>query len=97
MTLDRLGRWRLPAIAVAAFAIALAVVAAILLLPSLLGTPDNSPRPTTTEQPSATEAVGDTPEAAVRAFFEAFAEAREKKPIRRSSSRSSTAPIRPHT
>ena len=77
MTLDRLGRWRLPAIAAAALAIALAAVAAILLLPSLLGTPDNSPRPTTTEQPSATEAVGNTPEAAVRAFFEAFAEARE--------------------
>jgi hypothetical protein len=77
MTLDRLGRWRLPAIAVAALAIALAAVAVILLLPSLLGTPDKSPTPTTTEQPSATEAVGDTPEAAVRAFFEAFAEARE--------------------
>lgn len=77
MTLDRLGRWRLPAIAVAALAIALAAVAVILLLPSLLGTPDNSPTPTTTEQPSSTEAVGDTPEGAVRAFFEAFAEARE--------------------
>lgn len=77
MTLDRLGRWRLPAIAVAALAIALAAVAVILLLPSLLGTPDTSPTPTTTEQPSATEAVGHTPEAAVRAFFEAFAEARE--------------------
>lgn len=77
MTLDRLGRWRLPAIAVAALAIALTAVAVILLLPSLLGTPDNSPRPTTTEQPSATQAAGDTPEAAVRAFFEAFAEARE--------------------
>jgi hypothetical protein len=77
MTLDRLGRWRLPAIAVAALAIALTAVAMILLLPRLLGTPDNSPRPTATEQPSTTQAAGDTPEAAVRAFFDAFAEARE--------------------
>ena len=77
MTLDRLGRWRLPAIAVAALAIALAAVAVILLVPSLLSTPDNSPTPPATEQPSATRPAGDTPEAAVRAFFEAFAEARE--------------------
>jgi hypothetical protein len=77
MTLDRLGRWKLPAIAVATLAIALAAVAVILLVPSLLGTPDNSPTPPATERPSSTQAAGDTPEAAVRAFFEAFAEARE--------------------
>lgn len=77
MTLDRLGRWRLPAIAVAALVIALAAVAVILLVPSLLGPPDNSPSPPASGQPSSTEAAGDTPEAAVRAFFEAFAEARE--------------------
>lgn len=67
----------MPAIAVAALAIALAVVAVILLIPSLLGTPDNSPTPPASGQPSSTQAAGDTPEAAVRAFFDAFAEARE--------------------
>lgn len=76
MTLDRLGRWRLPVIAVAALALALAVVA-VILLPGQLTAPDSSPSATSTSAPSATAIPGDTPEAAVRAFFEAFAEARE--------------------
>lgn len=76
MTLDRLGRWRLPALAVAALVLALAVVAVILLV-GKIGTPDTSPSPTATAQASPTGAPDDTPEAAVRAFFEAFAEARE--------------------
>lgn len=76
MNLDRLGRWRLPVIVVAALALALAVVA-LILLPGRLGTPDISPTPATTAESSATLAAGDTPEAAVRGFFDAFAEARE--------------------
>ena len=76
MTLDRLGRWRLPAIAVAALALALAVVA-VILLPGRLSAPDASPSASATAESSDTAAPGDTPEAAVRAFFEAFAEARE--------------------
>jgi hypothetical protein len=76
MTLDRLGRWRLPSIALAALALALAVVA-VILLPGQLTAPDSSPSATSTSAPSATAIPGDTPEAAVRAFFEAFAEARE--------------------
>jgi hypothetical protein len=76
MTLDRLGRWRLPAIALAALALALAVVA-VILLPGRLSAPDGSPSASATAVSSATAGPGDTPEAAVRAFFEAFAEARE--------------------
>ena len=76
MTLDRLGRWRLPAVAVGALALALAV-AAVILLPGRLSAPDTSPTPTGTVVQSGTPAPGDTPEAAVRAFFDAFAEARE--------------------
>jgi hypothetical protein len=76
MTLDRLGRWRLPAIALAALALALAVVA-VILLPGRLSAPDASPSANATSEPSVTAAPNDTPEAAVRAFFEAFAEARE--------------------
>lgn len=74
MNLDRLGRWRLPAVALGALALALAVVA-VILLPSTLLAPDTSPTPTATVRASAT-AAPDTPEAAVRAFFKAFAEAR---------------------
>lgn len=76
MTLDRLGRWRLPLVAVAALALALAVVA-VILLPGTLLAPDSSPTPDASRMASATPDPGDTPEAAVRAFFEAFAEARE--------------------
>lgn len=76
MTLDRLGRWRLPAVALGALALALAVVV-VILLPSTLLAPDASPTPVDTVPASATTAPGDTPEAAVRAFFKAFAEARE--------------------
>lgn len=76
MTLDRLGRWRLPVMAAAALVLALAVVAVILLV-GRIGKPDTSPSPTTTTHASATGSPSDTPESAVRAFFEAFAEARE--------------------
>lgn len=76
MTLDRLGRWRLPAIALAALALALAVVA-VILLPGQLTAPDSSPSATSTSEPSATASPGGTPEAAVRDFFEAFAQAGE--------------------
>jgi hypothetical protein len=76
MTLDRLGRWRLPAIAVAALALALAVVA-VILLPGRLTAPDASQSASATAETAATAGPDDGPEAAVRAFFEAFAEARE--------------------
>ena len=76
MTLDRLGRWRLPVLAVTALVLALVVIAAILLV-GRIGTPDTSPSPTATLRTSPSGASDDTPEAAVRAFFEAFAEARE--------------------
>jgi hypothetical protein len=77
MTLDRLGRWRLPVVAALSILVALGVVIAILLLgraPSALdGAP--SPRPSTpSSRSSATP--GSTPESAVRAFYEALAEAR---------------------
>jgi hypothetical protein len=76
MTLDRLGRWRLPAIAALSLLIALAVVIAILLLgqaPALNGSP--SPH-STASQPTSSATLESTPEAAVRAFYEALAEAR---------------------
>lgn len=76
MTLDRLGRWRLPAVAVGALVLALAAVA-LILLPGRLDAPEASPTPTETTQQSPTEGAGEAPEAAVRAFFEAFARARE--------------------
>ena len=76
MTLDRLGRWRLPVTVATALVLALAVVAAILLV-GRIGTPDTSPSPTATVRTSPSGAFDDTPEAAVRAFFEAFAEARK--------------------
>lgn len=76
MTLNRLGRWRLPAITVAALAIALAVVA-VILLPGRLTAPEATPSATASTEPSSTAGPGDSPEAAVRAFFEALAEAGE--------------------
>lgn len=75
MTLDRLGRWRLPVVIVAALVLALAVVTVILMVGGI-GTPGTSPSPTATARTSP-PASDDTPEAAVRAFFEAFAVARE--------------------
>jgi len=78
MTLDRLGRWRLPVLVVAALILALAVVTGILMVGGI-GTPGTSPSPspTATAGTSPPNASDDTPEAAVRTFFEAFAEARE--------------------
>ncbi len=79
MTLDRLGRWRLPVIAVISLLIALGVVVAILVVgraPTVLdGSP--SPSPSASQPTDGSPSSDDTPEAAVRAFFEAFAEARE--------------------
>jgi len=77
MTLDRLGRWRLPAIAGLSLLIAVAVVVAILLLGRAPNVIDGSPLPSVSQPPDASPPPDDTPEAAVRAFFEAFAEARE--------------------
>lgn len=76
MILDRLGRWRLAVLVVAALALALAVVAVILLV-GRIGTPDTSPSPTAAVQASPTGGPADTPDAAVRDFFEAFAQAGE--------------------
>ena len=77
MTLDRLGRWRLPAIAALSLIIALAVVVVILLLGQAPTVIDGSPTPSASQPTDASPPPDDTPEAAVRAFFEAFAEARE--------------------
>ena len=77
MMLDRLGRWRLPVIAAAALVLALAVVGAILLLGNLPGNSDTTPTPSVSANTSPSVRPGDTPESAVRAFFEAFAKARE--------------------
>lgn len=77
MTLDRLGSWRLPVIALASLVVALVVVGLILLLGQTPGPPDGTPstKPTTESTPSASDES--TPESAVRAFFDAFVEARE--------------------
>lgn len=77
MTLDRLGRWRLPAVAALSLLIAVAVVVAILLLGRAPTVIEGSPSPSASQTSDATASPDDTPEAAVRAFFEAFAEARE--------------------
>lgn len=77
MTLDRLGRWRLPAVAALSVLIALAVVVAILLLGRAPTVVDGSPAPSASQPSGTSPPPDDTPEAAVRAFFEAFAEARE--------------------
>jgi len=77
MTLDRLGRWRLPVVAALSLLIAAFVVAAILLLGRTPTIIDGSPSPHTSQPSDPSPPADDTPEAAVRAFFEAFAEARE--------------------
>lgn len=77
MTFDRLGRWRLPAIAALSLLIAVAVVVAILLLGRAPTVIDGPPSPSASQPSDATASPDDTPEAAVRAFFDAFAEARE--------------------
>lgn len=78
MTLDRFGRWRLPVLAGLSMVVALGVVTAILLLGKAPTAFDGSPSPrASTPTRSNSVAPGDTPESAVRAFFEAFARARE--------------------
>jgi len=78
MTLDRFGRWRLPILAGLSIAIALGLVAVILLLGGAPTAFDGSPSPRPSI-PTATPSTApeDTPESAVRAFFDAFASARE--------------------
>lgn len=76
MTFEPLGRWRLPIIAVASLLIALVVVGVILLVGQSPGPSNETPTPMPTRAASPSADQGDTPEAAVRAFFEAFAEAR---------------------
>jgi hypothetical protein len=68
-------RYRLPVAILAS----VVVVALVFLGVSFLGQPDASERPTPTAaaSSSASPTAGDTPEAGVRSFFEAFAEARE--------------------
>jgi hypothetical protein len=77
MTLDRLGRWRLPVIAVVAVLLALAVTVGILLVGNAPGVLDGTPTPSASTSTGPSDSPGDTPESAVRAFFEAFADARE--------------------
>jgi hypothetical protein len=77
MTLDRLGRWRLPVIAVVAVLLALAVTVGILLVGNAPGVLNGTPTPSASSSAVGSGVPGDTPESAVRAFFEAFAEARE--------------------
>lgn len=77
MTVDRLGRWRLPAVAALSLLVALAVVAAILLVGRAPTALDGSPPPSASRSAGATPFTEDTPDAAVRAFFNAFAQARE--------------------
>lgn len=77
MTLDRLGRWRLPTVAGLSLLVALAVVAVILLLGRAPMVVDGSPTPSASEPDGSSPPTDDTPEAAVRAFFNAFARAGE--------------------
>lgn len=78
MTLDRLGRWRLPVLLGLSIVIALGVVAGILLLGRAPTVLDGSPSPrASAPMTSDSPAPGDTPESAIRAFFDAFARARE--------------------
>ncbi|CAN5575858.1 hypothetical protein BH23CHL6_BH23CHL6_10610 [soil metagenome] len=76
MTLDRLGRWRLPAVAAISILVAAAVAVGILVLGDAL---DSAPPPPPSNSPSSTASPlpSDSPESAVREFFEAFAKARE--------------------
>lgn len=77
MTLHRLGRWRLPAIAALSLLIALTVVVAILLLGQAPTALNGSPSPrSTASQPTSSATLESTPESAVRVFYEALAEAR---------------------
>lgn len=77
MTLDRLGRWRLPVVAALSLLIALVVVVAILLLGRAPTALDGSPSPFASQPEGSSPPADDTPEAAVRAFFDAFARAGE--------------------
>jgi hypothetical protein len=77
MTHDRLGRWQMPVIAALAVLVALAVAAGILLVGGIPDAVDTSPTASVSASPSASESPGDSPESGVRAFFGAFAEARE--------------------
>jgi hypothetical protein len=78
MTLDRLGRWRLPVIAGLSILVALGVVTVILLLGRAPSALDGSPSARPSVPSASSSAVpGSTPESAVQAFYEAFAEARE--------------------
>ena len=78
MTLDRFGRWRLPILAGLSIVIALGLVALILVLGRAPAAFNGTPSPhASTLTPTTSPAPGDTPESAVRAFFEAFARARE--------------------
>ena len=77
MTLDRLGRWRLPVVAALSLLIALVVVVAILLLGRTPTIIDGSPSPLASQPSDPSPPADGTPEAAVRAFFDAFARAGE--------------------
>ena len=78
MTLDRFGRWRLPILAGLSIVIALGLVALILVLGRAPAAFNGTPSPhASTLAPTTSPVPGDTPESAVRAFFEAFARARE--------------------
>ncbi len=77
MTLDRLGRWRLPVLAARSILVALGVVIAILLLGRAPSALDGSPSPRPGASAASSSAVpGSTPESAVRAFYDALAKAR---------------------
>jgi hypothetical protein len=77
MTLDRFGRWRLPVVAALSLLIALVVVVAILLLGRAPTVVDGSPSPFASPPDDPSPSADNTPEAAVRAFFDAFARAGE--------------------
>jgi len=77
MSLDRLGRWRLPVVAGLSLLIAAVVVVAILLLGRTPTIIDGSPSPLASQPGDPSPPADDTPESAVRKFFNAFAEARE--------------------
>lgn len=79
MRLERLEAWRLPLLAMGAVVVALGVVGLILLLGRAPGTSEGSPTPTAHATPSVEASVSPEQEVetAVRAFFDAFAEARQ--------------------
>ncbi|MBA3689698.1 MAG: hypothetical protein H0W81_12875 [Chloroflexi bacterium] len=77
MTLDRLGRWRLPVLAALSILVALGVVIAILLLGRAPSALDGSPSPRPSASSASSSATpGSTPESAIRAFYDALAKAR---------------------